>query len=217
MKRIIVGTGTFGQVARLYLEEFTPMKVDAFAVSRSSLEQVQDSDLDVLVIEDLITENPSNYEILVAIGYSKMNSIRESVYHQFDQAKFNFITFVHPSVKLWHNAKIGRNVFVFEDNTIQPFTKIGNNSIIWSGNHIGHHSEIGKNVFISSHVVISGDCQIGDNSFLGVNATIFDGVKIGPKCLIGGGSIVNRDLGAESVMVSQPSSKLQKKSSELDF
>ena len=79
------------------------------------------------------------------------------------------------------------NVFIFEDNTIQPFTTIGNNTIMWSGNHLGHHSTIGNHCFISSHVVISGACKLGNNIFIGVNSTLHDCVSLGDECLVGGG------------------------------
>jgi sugar O-acyltransferase (sialic acid O-acetyltransferase NeuD family) len=217
MKHVIVGSGKFGQVARAYIEEYSSIKIDAFAVSESLMHGVNDSPIDVISLEKLLELGASDSKVFVAIGYSKMNSIREAIYLKLKEADFNFISFVHPNVKIWDSSQIGENVFIFEDNTIQPFTKIGNNSVLWSGNHIGHHSRIDDHTFISSHVVVSGDCHIGRNSFLGVNATIFDGVSIGERCLIGGGAIINNNIEPDSVIVSRPGTKLPKTSSEVNF
>jgi UDP-3-O-[3-hydroxymyristoyl] glucosamine N-acyltransferase len=97
---------------------------------------------------------------------------------------------VHSSVVSWPESSIGENVFVFEDNTIQPFVTIRDDTILWSGNHVGHHSSIGAHCFITSHVVISGNCTVGDYSFLGVNATVRDGVRIGARNIVGPGSLI---------------------------
>jgi UDP-3-O-[3-hydroxymyristoyl] glucosamine N-acyltransferase len=90
---------------------------------------------------------------------------------------------------------MGDNVFIFEDNTIQPFVKMGSNIVMWSGNHIGHHSVLGNHLFISSHVVISGHCTVGDYCFFGVNSTVGNNINIGKDCLIGAGCLIVKDTG----------------------
>lgn len=90
---------------------------------------------------------------------------------------------------------MGDNVFIFEDNTVQPFVKMGSNIVLWSGNHIGHHSVLGNHLFISSHVVISGHCTVGDYCFFGVNSTVGNNINIGKDCLIGAGCLIVKDTG----------------------
>lgn len=217
MENIIVGAGAFAEVAKCYFEEYTNTKINRFAVSQKLLEENINSTLDVITIEELLLKNPDKFKIFVAIGYSKMNQLRTEVFRQFLEADFSFLSFIHPQVKVWGNSSIGKNCFIFEDNTLQPFIRIGDNSILWSGNHVGHHTIIGENCFISSHVVISGHCVIGDNSFIGVNATIHDRISIGPKSLIGAGAIISRDTNAKSVYVSKSTPVFPKNSSEIDF
>ena len=100
---------------------------------------------------------------------------------------------------------MGENCFIFEDNTIQPFTSIGNNVILWSGNHLGHHSRIDDHCFLASHVVVSGSVVVGERSFIGVNATLRDNIRIGKACVIGAGALVLKDLPDESVVPRQAS------------
>ena len=103
--------------------------------------------------------------------------------------------------------QIGENCFILEDNTIQPFVKIGNNVTLWSGNHIGHHSIIKDHVFIASHVVVSGGCTIEDSCFLGVNCTLRDHIKIGQKSVLGAGTLILKDVEAESLIIGTASEK----------
>lgn len=217
METIIVGAGNFAQIAKLYFEEYSQVKISRFAVDTEFIDSTNTLGIDIMSVEELLELNPSNYQIFIAIGYSKMNQRRTDVFEKFVSKGFKLISFVHPSIKQWTSSSIGQNCFIFEDNTIQPFTKILNNSILWSGNHIGHHTVVRENCFISSHVVISGSCEIGSNSFIGVNATIHDGIKVGPRSLIGAGAIISRDTPPDSIYVPKPTLQNSKQSYEINF
>lgn len=215
---IIVGTGLFAEVACAYFEELAGREVIAFACHQTFKNSDEIYGRCLIAIEDLVRHtDPNGVEVFVAIGYGRMNSVRQRVYEELKLSGFHCATFVHPEVKIWDSATIGDNVFIFENNTIQPFTSIGDNTIVWSGNHVGHHSVIGRHCFISSHVVISGSCKVGDNVFLGVNSTIHDGISIGDRCLIGAGAIISRTTDAESVYVPVATKVFPKTSEEVGF
>ena len=105
------------------------------------------------------------------------------------------IYYISSRAFVWRNVTMGDNVFIFEDNTVQPFVKMGSNIVLWSGNHIGHHSVLGDHLFISSHVVISGFCTVGDYTFMGVNSTVGNNINVGKDCLIGSGCLLVKDTG----------------------
>ena len=52
--------------------------------------------------------------------------------------------------------------------------------------------------------VIYGDIKIGNNCFIGCRSTILPGVEIGDNSIIGAGSVVNRDIPANSVAAGVP-------------
>jgi sugar O-acyltransferase (sialic acid O-acetyltransferase NeuD family) len=217
MDCIIVGAGSFAEVAKTYFEEYSDVKIKKFAISEKLISSNANATLDLITIEELLLKDPDKFKIFVAVGYSNMNQVRTDIFEHFLKAKFSFLSFIHPQIKVWSNSSVGRNCFIFEDNTLQPFTHIGDNTIIWSGNHIGHHTTIGRNCFISSHVVISGHCTVGDNSFIGVNATLHDSISIGEKTLIGAGAIISRNTDAQSVYVPKSTPIFPKNSFEIGF
>lgn len=52
--------------------------------------------------------------------------------------------------------------------------------------------------------VIYGQIKVGKNCFIGCRSTILPGVTIGDNCIIGAGSVVNRDIPANSVAAGVP-------------
>ena len=217
-KLVIVGTGLFAEVAKAYFEEFTQYKVIAFACH----EKYKNSDsiygCDLYSIEGLTHKlPPSEHHVFVAIGYGKMNKIRQMVYEEMKSHGYQCTNFIHPTVKIWGSTVLGDNVFIFEDNTIQPFTSIGSNTILWSGNHVGHHSSIGDHCFIASHVVISGSCRVKNNVFIGVNATLHDSIVIAEECLVGAGAIITKDTKPKEVFVPTATKAFPKNSDQIGF
>jgi sugar O-acyltransferase (sialic acid O-acetyltransferase NeuD family) len=217
-KLLIVGTGPFAEIAALYFNDYSNYDIIGFACHSKFRNSSQIHGRDLFAIEDLPKiASPDLSEVFIAIGYGKMNQMRESVFLEMAEKGYTFANFIHPSVRVWANTVIGRNVFIFEDNTIQPFTTIGDNTVLWSGNHIGHHSKIGDHCFISSHVVISGNCHVGRNVFMGVNATLHDSLTIGDYCLIGAGAIISKDTKAREVFVPIATKPFPKSSAEIGF
>lgn len=217
-KLVIVGYKLLAEVAHSYFEEFSDYQVVAFACHQEFKKEDEIYGLPLSSIESLPKlYPPEEVEVFVAIGYTKMNKIRQRVYEELKSLNYKFATFVHPDVKIWQSNKIGENVLILENNTIQPFTEIGNNTILWSGNHVGHHSKIGHNCFISSHVVISGCCIIGDNVFMGVNAAIHDSIKIADECLIGAGALISKSTSEKGVYPPSSTKVFKKNSEQIKF
>ncbi len=201
---IIFGTGNIAEIAHFYLTHDSNYEVVAFTVDRAYLSATRFCDLPVIPFEEV--ENsypPQDFEMLVALSYSKVNQVRMEKYIAAKDKGYPFISYLSSKATTWPDISIGENCFILEDNTIQPFVEIGNNVTLWSGNHIGHHVKIRDHCFISSHVVISGGVEVNQNSFIGVNATIRDHIKIAEKCVIGAGSIIMKDTEPNGVYTTQ--------------
>jgi sugar O-acyltransferase (sialic acid O-acetyltransferase NeuD family) len=192
---VVVGTGLFGQLACTYFRAEGSYQVVALAADKAYAEKAGGL-LGLPVLDFGALESvhpPAECDVFIAIGYRQLNALRARFFGEAKAKGYTCASYVHPSVIRWPESQIGENVFIFEDNTIQPFVTIGRDTILWSGNHIGHHSTIGSHCFITSHVVISGSCTIGDYSFFGVNATVRDGITIGARNIIGPGSLILKD------------------------
>ncbi len=214
-KVIIWGNGKIAEVAYYYLTHDSSFEIAGFCVDTEYKKSDKLFGLPVFEFEQLeYYYTPEECQLLFLIGYNGMNNLRQNRYYLAKKRGYSFISYIHSSVNCYTDD-IGENVFIFENNVIQPFTKIGNNVVIWSGNHIGHHAVIEDNCFISSHVVISGSVHIGKNSFLGVNSTIRDSVCVGEYNLIGAGVTILKDTKDFDVYKSSEPIYISKKSVDL--
>jgi sugar O-acyltransferase (sialic acid O-acetyltransferase NeuD family) len=202
-KRLVIfGTGDIAQLAHFYFSSESDHEVAGFTVDAAFVNAPSFCGLPVVPFENVLEQYPpSDFEMFVALSYSRLNALRKEKYLAAKSKGYRLATFISPAATVRNDGRIGENCFIFEDNTIQPFVQIGNNVTLWSGNHIGHHSTIQDHCFIASHVVVSGGVEIGEQCFVGVNATLRDHIRIGERCVIGAGALLLADAEAEGVYI----------------
>lgn len=188
---VIFGTGDIGELAHFYLTHDSAHEVVAFCSDAEYITEPTYRGLPLVAFEEIASKYPpGDFDMFVALSYSKLNEVRARKYHEAKAAGYRLISYVCSRSVMWGDTEIGDNCFIFENQTIQPFVKIGNNVTMWSGNHIGHGSTIGDHAFLTSHVVVSGHVNIGAYSFLGVNSTLRDGITLAERSIIGAGATI---------------------------
>lgn len=200
MKKIIIfGINDLAELAWFYMDN-----LEAFTVNKEYLTQNEFHELPVVPFEELEQHYPpSDYYLFAPVTDNKL---REKIYNEGIKKGYEFTSYISPNCTNYASS-IGKNCFILENNTLQPFTTIGDNVILWSGNHIGHHSIIEDNVFFTSHVVMSGHCHIKNKAFLGVNSTLRDGIIIGENSIIGMGSLVTKSVPDNETWIGSPAKK----------
>jgi sugar O-acyltransferase (sialic acid O-acetyltransferase NeuD family) len=197
---VIFGTGPFAECARYLFEHDGGRKVSAFTVHGEYVRDTEVRGLPVAPFEDLVDRYPPDtHDAFVAVGARDVNRLRAALCVEVAGLGYTLASYVSPRATTFPTLDVGANVFVFEDNTVQPYASLGDDVVLWSGNHIGHHSMIGDHCFVTSHVVVSGNVRVGAYCFLGVNASIRDGIEIGEGCVIGAGAVIMRSTGEREV------------------
>ncbi len=197
---IIFGNTEIAKLAHFYFSNDSNFEIVAFTVGNEFINNTEFCDCPIVPFENIENLYPTNlFQIFIAVGYSKLNSVRSEFFLSAKRKGYKFASYISSNALVLNEFNIGENCFILENNVIQPYAKIGNNVFLWSGNHIGHSSIIRDNVYIASQSVISGNVEIGSNSFIGVNVTIRDNVKIGDRCLIGAGSIILSDTDSDGI------------------
>lgn len=191
MKKLVMyGTGPIAEVADFYFTRDTEYTIEAFVNASDFIEHDSFHGRPLVAFENVQDLYPPiEYDIFIALGYTKTNQVREARYQEAKRKAYTCATYISPKAT-YYGTPVGDNCFIMENNVIQPFTEIGDNVTLWSGNHIGHHSTIKDHCFISSHVVISGSCVVGENCFLGVNSTLRDNIELGRYVVVSSGAIV---------------------------
>ncbi len=200
-KLVLFGDSAFADIAYEYFMHDSEYEVCAFTVSREFLKDSTKFGLPVVAFEDVETQFPSSdFEMHIALVYNTLNRVRKKFYFEAKAKGYKLANYVSSKAFVWKNVLMGDNIFIFENNVVQPFVQLQSNIVLWSGNHIGHHSVIRSHCFISSHVVISGFCDIGECCFMGVNSTVANNVAIGADCLVGSGAMVVKTVSQGSLL-----------------
>ncbi|MFX0540463.1 acetyltransferase [Roseovarius sp. S4756] len=199
---LLIGAGEFADIAYEYFTVDSPYTVVGFAVEKEHLGDTEKFGLPVVALDDAADRfDPATTAAHVAITSTQLNRVRARLMDTAQDAGYELINFISPRAMVWRTAKLGRNVFIFENNVVQHGVEIGDGCVLWSGNHVGHQTQIANHCFLSSHVVISGYCKIGARSFLGVNATFADSVTIGADCLVGMAAVINKSFEEDGLIL----------------
>lgn len=115
-------------------------------------------------------------------------------------------------------AKIGDNCNICSHCLIENDVVIGNNVTVKSGVQIWDGILIEDNVFVGPNVTFVNDRYpksrnsdwvleriiVKKGASIGANSTILPGVTIGENAMIGAGSVVTKDVSADTTVVGNP-------------
>ena len=160
-------------------------------------------------LKDIVKED---FEIILGIGYTKMNNLRKKVYEECKEAGFvvgNYIS----SQAIIYSDKLDEGTIILPNVMIGPGTKIGKCNFFESSVSVSHDSTIGDFNFISTGVVIGGYSNIMNHCFIGLNSTIKNDIIIMDYSLIGAGSNVLHTTECGGVFYGNPAKKIKNKKS----
>jgi sugar O-acyltransferase (sialic acid O-acetyltransferase NeuD family) len=215
---VIFGAGDIAKLAHFYFTTDSEHEVAAFVVDAEYAAGDNFLGLPLIAASDVVRLfPPAEYQMFVALSYSRMNRLRREKYEWGLQQGYAMASYVSSRCTYLAQERPGSNAFILEDNTVQPFVRIGANVTLWSGNHIGHDSVVGDHSFISSHVVVSGHVSIGQQCFIGVNATLRNSITIGDRTLIGAAAVIMKHTPPDSVYLGSRSERFSKRSDQIEL
>jgi len=132
--------------------------------------------------------------------------------------------------RIGDNLQTGHNVLIREENAIGESFRIWNNSVVDYGCTIGNNVKIHCGVYVAQYTMIEDDvfmapgvvvandihpgCQysgrcmkgpiIKKGAQIGVNVTLLPFITVGEGSLVGGGSVVTKDVPPRSVVYGNP-------------
>ena len=212
-KILIYGNGKVAKILFQFLKK--NFHVEAFTVDEKLIKQKYIEGLPLVGFEKIHKKFDTNdYKMIIAVGYSQMNCIREQKYKEAKFKGYSFINYIHPSVEIHEKVKIGKNNIILDHVAIQPYASIGNSNFLWSNSVIGHGSAIRDYNWIASGAVISGDAIVKSKCFFGVNASIGHNVTIENENFIGANTLITKNTGKKNVFISQEGQKFRAESKQ---
>lgn len=208
---IIFGNSPFSKMIKYYIETYTSSKVFAFTVDSEYKTSDSFCNLPVISFENINSICPPNkYDMIIAIGSSKMSTIRKEKMDISKNLGYFLPNFIHPTVHM-ENTDIGYGNIILENTVLSYKVKIGNGNILWNGCNISHESRINNYNYIAPSVSIAGRTTICNNCFLGINSCIKDNLTIADYSLIGAGCYINQNTEKNSIYVPARTQKIPNK------
>lgn len=199
---IIFGTNAFSKLMKWYIENDTDNKVIGFTLNSEYVKEKSFCECPVYKFENLDKLFPEkNFEILLTVGYSQMNGVREKIFNDCKKNGYKIGSFIHSSVTLF-SKDIGEGNILLENVRVQPFSKIGDGNIIQHFTIVSHEAEVGNFNYFAGNAHVAGLSKVGDRCFVGINAIIQNGVKLASYNLVGAGACVSKNT--EEYMITAP-------------
>lgn len=174
---------------------FTPV---GFTVDSSYNDTPQFCGLDVFDFETITeTHPPSEYDLFIAIGPSRMNEVRENKFAEAKAKGYSMVSYISPNAVC--DSPVGENTFVADLAVINPFTEIGNNCFFWEQSYVGNECVIGDNCYISPQASVGTYAKVANNSLLGTGATVNTCIDVAEKTLVGAGCYISQNTTENAV------------------
>ena len=135
-----------------------------------------------------------------------MQALTELLHRLLGEVKGNLLIEQPFVCDYGYNISVGKNFYSNHNLVILDCAKVsfGNNVFIapncgfYTAGHPLEASERNKGLEYARPITV------GDNVWFGANVSVLPGVTIGDNCVIGAGSVVNKDIPANSLAVGNP-------------
>lgn len=211
---IIFGDSPFAERLAKYILFEKESKLLCFTQEDDFCSRKSILELPVIPLSELRNTMDCKFEILVAMGYSQMNNLRERMYNILMEAGFVIGSWISSNAMVYSN-KIGEGTIILPNTMIGPECEIGKCNFFESSVVLSHDNKIGDFNFFSTNAVLGGCAIVQNHCFLGLNCTIKSSIEILDYSLIGSAANVLNDTEFYSVMVGNPARKTERKSTEI--
>lgn len=148
--------------------------------------------------EKLERLNDGKTDFVIGIGE---NAIRKKIAEEYD---VNWVTLIHPSAQIALNVTIGKGTVVMAGAVVNACSSVGKHCIVNTGAIIEHDNTIEDYAHISPSAALSGTVHIGECTHIGIGASVCNNIDICGDCVIGGGSVVVKDIVNKGTYIGVP-------------
>jgi len=201
---IIYGNGSMAHILFSYAKE--KMNICGFTVDDNCIKNHETEFCNRPLIPFSTIENiynPSDYKMIVAVGFIEMNELRERKYQELKNKGYSFVSYIDNTVKIHDEVEIEENCIILDFVSIHPGTKIKQGTFISSNVNIGHSCCIESSNWINSGVSIAGGSTIGSACFFGVNSSVGHGVTLGERNFIAANTFICKSTKDDEVYISE--------------
>lgn len=146
----------------------------------------------------------------VVVAINDVDARQRVITELSKEQTINYVTISHKLASISNRSKLGIGCIVGCFTRIGPMVDIGHFSVINNFCSLGNRCKIGSCTSMASHVDIHDSAIVGDGVFLGSHSIIAAKKSVGNRSTIGANCFVSRNVGENTVIVSQRTLKIQR-------
>ncbi len=205
-KLVLVGTSSLAAQTLDFIERYQLFDVIGFTVNESYIKEPVCLGKPIFPMErlDQYIDKESVKLFSTVTWYNYLNRERKKIFDKLKQEGYKFANLVSPHA-LVYTDNLGEGNWIHDFAHIGHGVHIGNDNVFRMKCVIGHDSVVGNHNFFAVDSVVGGHDYFSDCNFVGLRALILNRVAVGNKCVIGGGTVIKRDLPDFSLCVADNS------------
>lgn len=154
---------------------------------------------DVLAIE--------NAAVVIGIALPKIK--RKILNRLSENQSLKYPTFIHRNAWISSGVKVGRGCIVYPGNCINYGSELEDFVVLNMNCSLGHHTKVGKFSSFAPGVSTGGHTVIGRKVDIGIGACTIQQVVVGPNSVVGGQSMVIRDVQKDTRVAGVPAKQVK--------
>lgn len=211
MKAIILGAGRYGEVYLNYLRQ-SGVEIAGFLDDNEKAwgKTIQN----IPVLGSISKLETLKDEIGIKAVYCPLgnNRLRVKFLQKAKALGYETPNYIHPSVTISGNVKIGQGVYILLGTNIMPETVIEDYVMISMGVNLAHHNILSTGTFLSTGCNFGASILAKPYTYCGIGSTIMTGLHVlGQDCLIGAGAVVIKDVPDGAVVAGVPAKVIKYK------
>lgn len=203
-KLIIVGAGGLGREVHFWLKDWIAHNpghvlggfLDDGSLSLNRFNHYADI---ISTIDDY--EPKVDEHLLCAIGKP---GDKKYVVEKLLAKGAQFFSFIHSSVIVGENVKIGRGAIICPYSVLSVDLELGDFVTVNTMCTISHDSYIGHFSTLSLHCDVTGGAILEDEVFLGSRVSVLPKIRVGRGAVVGAGGVVVKNVAPGSTVVGVP-------------
>ncbi len=216
-KRIVIyGDTAFAEEVYYIISHEGKDNVVAFTNEKEYMTRDEIDGVPVYSTDSLQSIIGDNFEVLIAYGYTKMNTLREKIYEECLSHGWRISSYVSVH-SICLTDSIGEGTMIWPNCYIGPNVKIGRCNIIQSSCTLPHDNEIGDFNYFAPGVVFGGRSKVHSYCFIGLNSTIKSDVILDDYILLGCGCNMLKSGISYGCYVGNPAKLIGNKSIEISI
>lgn len=140
-------------------------------------------------------------EFIIAVGEP---SARKLLLDRIKSRGYNLATLIDNSAIVSETALISPGCIVNANAIISSNVILDENCLVMFQAIIGHDAHVKSSSVICPKSTVGGNSIVGERCFVGINSSMKQGVNLGDDVIVGMGSMVFNDVGANNTVIGNP-------------